>query len=90
LPTKQNKVKEMPNYRRALVKGGTYFFTVVTYRQREILTLPESRSALRSIIVKTAVSHKTYEITQNEWSERLSYTESGRSPINNYHLVNEE
>jgi len=27
----------MPNYRRANTKGGTYFFTVVTYRRQRIL-----------------------------------------------------
>jgi putative transposase len=42
----------MPNYRRANTKGGTYFFTVVTYRRRKILTLPDSRQALRNAIVK--------------------------------------
>ena len=40
----------MSNYRRALTSGGTYFFTVVTYRRREILTMPESRAALRNVI----------------------------------------
>ena len=30
--------------------GGTYFFTIVTYRRQEILTLPESRVALRNSI----------------------------------------
>ena len=27
---------EMPNYRRADIKGGTSFFTVVTYRRQQI------------------------------------------------------
>jgi putative transposase len=39
------------NYRRANAKGGTYFFTVVTYRRQKFLTLPESRHALRNAIV---------------------------------------
>jgi len=54
----------MPNYRRANVKGGTYFFTVVTYRRREILTLPESRSALRAVIKD--VRHQ-YPFTIDAW-----------------------
>lgn len=41
----------MPNYRRTKTKGGTYFFTVVTYRRQKILTLPESRRVLRNAIV---------------------------------------
>lgn len=40
----------MPNYRRARVAGGTYFFTVVTEGRRKILTEPESREALREAI----------------------------------------
>jgi putative transposase len=40
----------MPNYRRANAKGATYFFTVVTYRRRKFLTLPENRHALRNAI----------------------------------------
>src|SRR3989344_676842 len=40
----------MSNYRRARIDGGTYFFTVVTGGRQEILTLPESRSALRNAI----------------------------------------
>ena len=40
----------MPNYRRAKTPGGTYFFTVVTYQRREILTDPESRAILREVI----------------------------------------
>jgi len=40
----------MPNYRRARASGGTFFFTVVTYRRRPILDRPASRQALREII----------------------------------------
>ena len=42
----------MPNYRRAKTKGGTYFFTVVTYRRQKVFSLPESRRVLRNVIVK--------------------------------------
>jgi REP element-mobilizing transposase RayT len=37
----------MSNYRRAQANGGTFFFTVITHQQRQILTDPEARSALR-------------------------------------------
>lgn len=42
----------MPNYRRVKAKGGTYFFTAVTYRRRKILSLPESRRVLRNTIIE--------------------------------------
>ncbi len=37
----------MPEYRRAYIPGGSFFFTLVTNQRRKILTLPESREALR-------------------------------------------
>jgi len=40
----------MPNYRRARVPGASYFFTVVTYRRRRILTTPAAIRALRESI----------------------------------------
>ena len=43
-------------YRRAHIKGGTYFFTVVTHNRRKILCEPENvdllRSAFRSVMDK--------------------------------------
>jgi len=42
----------MPRYRRADTPGGTYFFTVVTYRRRAILTDSESHIILRDVINK--------------------------------------
>lgn len=47
----------MPNYRRANVQGGTYFFTVVTEKRQKILTLPDVREALRGAIEKTRAKH---------------------------------
>jgi putative transposase len=38
----------MPEYRRSHIEGATYFFTVVTYESRQILTTTESRALLRS------------------------------------------
>jgi putative transposase len=37
----------MTNYRRAQSEGGYYFFTVVTYNRRRILTDPLARQCLR-------------------------------------------
>jgi putative transposase len=38
----------MPNYCRSKIEGGTFFFTVVTYQRRPILTGEESRAILHS------------------------------------------
>ena len=40
----------MPNYRRLFIPGGTYFFTLVTYKRRRILTDPLARDCLHSAI----------------------------------------
>jgi putative transposase len=39
----------MPNYRRARVAGGTFFFTVVTDRRRKLFADPAARTLLGSI-----------------------------------------
>lgn len=43
----------MSDYRRASIKGGTYFFTVVTHQRRMILLEDDVRLALREGIQKT-------------------------------------
>ena len=43
----------MPNYRRANVAGGTYFFTVVTYRRQRFLCDDDVRTALRDGVNNT-------------------------------------
>lgn len=43
----------MPNYRRAAVPGGTYFFTLIAYRRRKILCNDEVRLALHDAIRNT-------------------------------------
>ena len=35
------------NYRRAFVPGGTFFFTLVTYRRRPIFSTPQAIDDLR-------------------------------------------
>jgi putative transposase len=47
----------MPNYRRANAKGGTYFFTVVTYRRQKFLCNENVRNALRDGIRDTQTTH---------------------------------
>lgn len=37
----------MPEYRRCYIEGGTYFFTVVTYKRLPILTTDAARALLR-------------------------------------------
>jgi putative transposase len=41
----------MSDYRRRFVAGGTFFFTVVTYSRRPILTTEQGREYLRSAIL---------------------------------------
>ena len=45
----------MSEYRRANIKGGTYFFTVVTHQRRQLLIDEDVRNALREGIEKTKV-----------------------------------
>jgi putative transposase len=41
---------DMANYRRVVAPGGTFFFTVVTYRRRLLFDQPESRQILREVV----------------------------------------
>lgn len=47
----------MPNYRRAMSPGGTFFFTVVTHDRRPILTGESAHAALRHAIARTRQDH---------------------------------
>jgi putative transposase len=47
----------MSEYRRANTKGGTYFFTVVTYRRQPFLCDERVRIALREGIKETQITH---------------------------------
>ena len=57
----------MSHYLRAAICGGTYFFTVVTYRRRPILCDAPVRAALRSAI-KTVQSRHPFAI--DAWEQR--------------------
>ena len=54
--TQHNRSKEM-QYRRAKAKGGTYFFTVVTYDRRRILCAPDNVSLLRTVFKRVMERH---------------------------------
>ena len=47
----------MPDYRRAHVPSGTYFFTVNTYRRQTFLTDLDVRSTLRKTIGTLRLTH---------------------------------
>ena len=47
----------MPNYRRARAPGGTFFFTVVSWRRRSVLCNPDIRAALREAITTVRKMH---------------------------------
>ncbi|MFZ6772742.1 REP-associated tyrosine transposase [Undibacterium sp. SXout7W] len=47
----------MSNYRRSNIAGGTYFFTVNSFRRRPILSNESLRDALRLAIQKTRLTH---------------------------------
>ena len=55
----------MPNYRRAKIKGATYFFTVVTYRRQEILCDKLVRDTVREGIINT---RKINPFTIDAWA----------------------
>lgn len=48
----------MPDYRRWWVKGGTFFFTVVTYDRMPILCTPLARRLLKSAYAQTSERHR--------------------------------
>src|SRR5229473_4840 len=47
----------MPDYRRADISGGTYFFTVNTFRRQTLLIEDRVRRALRAGIESTRCAH---------------------------------
>jgi putative transposase len=51
-------LRGMPNYRRLFIPGGTYFFTVVTYKRRPFLTDTLARDCL----------HLAIETIRTDWS----------------------
>ncbi len=54
----------MPNYRRANTPGACYFFTVVTFRRRPILTDDDCRVWLRNAVSNT---RKKYPFNVDAW-----------------------
>lgn len=47
----------MPEYRRILIEGGTYFFTLVTYQRRYLFTDSYARSKLYDTIMHVMTYH---------------------------------
>ncbi len=47
----------MPNYRRAIIPGGTFFFTVVTFERKPMLTTELSRHILRRVWKRVQKRH---------------------------------
>ena len=47
----------MPNFRRAFLPGGTFFFTVVTYKRRCFLTQVACRNILHKVIHEVKQQH---------------------------------
>ncbi len=47
----------MPNYRRAFLPGGTFFFTVVTFQRRKLFERSECRLVLRETIERVRQKH---------------------------------
>ncbi len=56
--------EKMPEYRWADLAGGTYFFTVVTYRRQRFLCDDDVRTALRDGINKT---RERYPLAIDAW-----------------------
>ena len=54
----------MATYRRARVPGGTFFFTVVTYRRRLVFDQAESRQMPREVVQEVRQRHP---FTINAW-----------------------
>ena len=54
----------MSNDRRVKAPGGSYFFTVVTYRRQPLLTQPESRRILREMILE---ARRKYPFIVDAW-----------------------
>ena len=48
-----NQLKYMSNYRRSRKHGGTFFFTVITYKRQPFLISQEARITLRNAINET-------------------------------------
>lgn len=47
----------MSEYRRIYIRGGTYFFTLVTYERQKIFSRPENRSLLLDTIIHVRTFH---------------------------------
>ena len=58
-------------YRRARIKGGRYFFTVVTYERKRILTEPDNVSLLKNSSSASRQMKKEQAVWQRRFWEHL-------------------
>ena len=73
----------MSRYRRSLTKGATLFFTVNTYRRKELLTLSPVRAALHEAIHYNPVKHGLVtQLAQWPYSTFHRYVNEGVYPHN--------
>lgn len=54
----------MPNYRRARIPGGTYFFTLVTYQRRAFFSELHNHDLLQDVLTEVG---KTYPFKMDAW-----------------------
>jgi putative transposase len=47
----------MPEYRRILIPGGTYFFTVATYQRRKVFIEPQACELLKTAWLRVSKNH---------------------------------
>ena len=81
----------MPNYRRAIVAGGTYFFTIVTYNRTKIFSDPAAVSILGDTIVEAKqewpVTIDAIVLLPDHWQTRKGVRQekvSSTNGINNF------
>src|SRR4030042_628839 len=55
--TNYGRIRHMPDYKRWFRFGGTYFFTVVTYKRRKIFCDVDGRSSLHQALSEVQASH---------------------------------
>jgi len=58
-------------YRRSKQPGGSYFFTVVTYRRRPLFSLPENIERLRAALEKEIEKHPSLPAREARSARRV-------------------
>jgi putative transposase len=63
----------MPEYRRAQIKGGTYFLTLVTYQRQRIFSMPSVRTLLFDAIHQTRKFNPFFKIAHCILPDHIHY-----------------